>query len=114
MKNLKPLQKGDTCPCCGMPIPTDDPVVLDLLTGIRDGTVIMVRRQYDRLTNWHFPGSKEDGAYLRCSEYCDDGPEECANCDELGKAIDRLAEFEDTGLTPPEVRKLQRSRNGNI
>jgi len=26
------LKKGDPCPCCGSPIPTDDPVTLGLLS----------------------------------------------------------------------------------
>lgn len=30
------LQTGDPCPCCGQPIKTADPVLLRLLTAIRD------------------------------------------------------------------------------
>lgn len=30
------LQTGDPCPCCGQPIKTTDPVLLRLLTCIRD------------------------------------------------------------------------------
>lgn len=30
----KYLIPGDPCPCCGQPIVTDDPMVLDLLTVI--------------------------------------------------------------------------------
>lgn len=28
------LKTGDTCPCCGQPISTDDPAKLELLTDI--------------------------------------------------------------------------------
>lgn len=30
------LKPGDPCPCCGQPIKTTDPIVLQLLTCIRD------------------------------------------------------------------------------
>ncbi len=30
------LRTGDPCPCCGQPIKTTDPVLLRLLTCIRD------------------------------------------------------------------------------
>ena len=30
------LKKGDPCPCCGQPIKTDDPEILQLLTEIAD------------------------------------------------------------------------------
>lgn len=32
------LRTGDPCPCCGQPIKTSDPVLLRLLTLIRDKT----------------------------------------------------------------------------
>ena len=34
------LQTGDPCPCCGQPIKTTDPVLLRLLTAIRDEMTI--------------------------------------------------------------------------
>lgn len=30
------LKTGDPCPCCGQPIKTTDPLLLKLLTRIRD------------------------------------------------------------------------------
>ena len=33
------LKPGDPCPCCGQPIKTTDPVILALLTHIRDSRV---------------------------------------------------------------------------
>ena len=30
------LKTGDPCPCCGQPIKTTDPLLLQLLTRIRD------------------------------------------------------------------------------
>lgn len=33
---MKLLQQGDPCPCCGQPIKTDDPDVLQLLTAISE------------------------------------------------------------------------------
>ena len=38
LRPLKPniLRTGDPCPCCGKPIKTTDPVLLRLLTCIRD------------------------------------------------------------------------------
>lgn len=34
------LRTGDPCPCCGQPIKTTDPVLLRLLTAIRDEMTI--------------------------------------------------------------------------
>ena len=54
----------------------------------------------ERLTRAHYKAS--DGHYLVCSEMCEreDCTEECGHFDE---AIERLADYEDTGLTPEEV-----------
>lgn len=54
----------------------------------------------ERLTRAHYKAS--DGHYLVCSEMCEreDCTEECGHFDE---AIERLAAYEDTGLTPEEV-----------
>lgn len=54
----------------------------------------------ERLTRAHYKAS--DGHYLVCSEMCEreDCTEECGHFDE---AIERLAAYENTGLTPEEV-----------
>ena len=51
----------------------------------------------ERLTRAHYKAS--DGHYLVCSEMCEreDCTEECGHFDE---AIERLAAYEDTGLSP--------------
>lgn len=36
MGDRKMLRTGDPCPCCGQPILTKDPELLELLTFIRD------------------------------------------------------------------------------
>ena len=33
---MTPLKTGDPCPCCGMPIKTTNPKLLQLLTNIRN------------------------------------------------------------------------------
>jgi hypothetical protein len=33
---MKKLKKSDPCPCCGQPIKTDNPVVLDLLSWVAE------------------------------------------------------------------------------
>lgn len=33
---MTPLKTGDPCPCCGMPIKTTNPELLQLLTDIRN------------------------------------------------------------------------------
>ncbi len=43
------LRKGDPCPCCGMPIPTDDPMILKILTDIACGTAL--RQTTQKQTN---------------------------------------------------------------
>lgn len=61
----------------------------------------------ERLTRAHYKAS--DGHYLVCSEMCEreDCTEECGHFDE---AIERLADYEDTGLTPQacvEAREIE-------
>ena len=54
----------------------------------------------ERLTRAHYKAS--DGHYLVCSEMCE--REDCtAECGHFDEAIERLAAYEDTGLTPEEV-----------
>lgn len=49
-KMIKTLQKGDPCPCCGMPIKTDDPDVLELLTEIgNQGFTLVTRKMLERI-----------------------------------------------------------------
>lgn len=51
----------------------------------------------ERLTRAHYKAS--DGHYLACSEMCK--REDCtAECDHFDEAIERLAAYEDTGLSP--------------
>lgn len=61
----------------------------------------------ERLTRAHYKAS--DGHYLVCSEMCEreDCTEECGHFDE---AIERLADYEDTGLSPQacvEAREIE-------
>lgn len=61
----------------------------------------------ERLTRAHYKAS--DGHYLVCSEMCEreDCTEECGHLDE---AIERLADYEDTGLSPQacvEAREIE-------
>lgn len=61
----------------------------------------------ERLTRAHYKAS--DGHYLVCSEMCEreDCTEECGHFDE---AIERLAAYEDTGLSPQacvEAREIE-------
>lgn len=51
---------------------------------------------------WDGVVDDEDG----CSEYCELHDGDCNNC-EVQQAFDRLAAYEDTGLTPDEIKALQ-------
>ena len=55
----------------------------------------------ERLTKKHYGGN---GYYMACSEHCN---KECFDCKEIDKIIDRLGTYEDTGLEPEDVRRLQ-------
>lgn len=57
----------------------------------------------ERLTEHHFIETK--GSYMRCSDNCE--MENCGECEKLDDLIDRLAAYEDTGLTPEEVAELK-------
>lgn len=56
----------------------------------------------ERLTKKHYGGN---GYYMACSEHCN---KECFDCKEIDKIIDRLGTYEDTGLEPEDVRRLQK------
>lgn len=59
----------------------------------------------ERLTKMHYKSS--DGHYMACSELIEcDG--RCADCPYLDNMVERLAAYEDTGLTPEEVGALQK------
>lgn len=57
----------------------------------------------NRLTAKHYDGK---GYYMICSEDCN-SPLDCIHCGTLDKLVDRLAEYEDTGLTPEEIEGLK-------
>ena len=61
----------------------------------------------ERLTRAHYKAS--DGHYLVCSEMCE--REDCtAECGHFDEAIERLADYEDTGLSPQacvEAREIE-------
>lgn len=56
----------------------------------------------ERYTKKHYD---EKGHYLICSGACE--TLNCGDCGILDKIVDRLAAYEDTGLTPEEVQKMQ-------
>ena len=52
-------------------------------------------------------GSDKDGCELYCCEYCNENcNNDCYNC-EIQQAFDRLAAYEDTGLTSEEIEALK-------
>jgi hypothetical protein len=56
--------------------------------------------------------SKNGEAYYPvCIEACDGEPQDCGNCDIDKDICDRLAAYEDTGLTPERIRELQNAFN---
>lgn len=58
----------------------------------------------ERLTEHHI--DKKMGAYMVCCETCkEDGPS-CDGCRKMDELIDRLAAYEDTGLSPETVSDL--------
>lgn len=56
----------------------------------------------ERYTEKHYDGN---GHYLICSGACE--TLNCGDCGILDKIVDRLAAYEDTGLTPEEVQKMR-------
>lgn len=57
----------------------------------------------ERLTEKHYIGNDH---YMKCSgeNKCNSS---CEDCEELVKIVERLAAYEDTGLTPAEVMELK-------
>lgn len=62
----------------------------------------------ERLTEKHYLGN---GYYMKCTENCNGEDIDCIDCAALDKLVDRLGGYEDTGLTPGEVRSLWGERN---
>lgn len=56
----------------------------------------------ERYTEKHYDGN---GHYLLCSGTCE--TLNCGDCGILDKIVDRLAAYEDTGLTPEEVQQMR-------
>lgn len=57
--------------------------------------------QMDRLTERHYA---RNDYYMVCSEACANDDEICGSCPQLEKIINRLGAYEDTGLTPEQVK----------
>lgn len=63
----------------------------------------------ERLTRAHYKAG--DGHYLVCSEMCE--REDCtAECGHFDEAIERLADYEDAGLSPQACVKLREIEDG--
>lgn len=56
----------------------------------------------ERYTEKHYDGN---GHYLLCSGTCE--TLNCGDCGILDKIVDRLAAYEDTGLSPGEIIELK-------
>lgn len=54
----------------------------------------------ERLTEKHYLA---EGHYMKCSEDCNVDMD-CVDCPAFDKLIERLAAYEDTGLTPEEIK----------
>lgn len=54
----------------------------------------------ERLTEKHYLAEDH---YMKCSEDCNVGMD-CVDCPAFDKLIERLAAYEDTGLTPEEIK----------
>lgn len=53
------LKTGDPCPCCGQPIKTDDPFLLQILTDIADHRIDLI--SIDKVRIILEKGGAEDG-----------------------------------------------------
>ena len=58
----------------------------------------------ERLTKTHY--ISDNGHYMACSELNSCCDKECSTCNYLDEIVERLAAYEDTGLTPEEVSAL--------
>lgn len=56
----------------------------------------------ERLTGKHY---HEEGYYMVCSGTCHKEDSECGDCAALDALVDRLGAYEDTGLTPEDVKE---------
>ena len=78
---------------------------MDRLTCRYENTnVLKGQCTFDRLS------AEEPDDYIPCSVFCDeqfDGNDPCTNCP-IQIAIDRLSEYEDTGLTPDQIKDMDR------
>lgn len=63
----------------------------------------------ERLTERHV--NKALGAYMVCSRACINDDSDCSTCEKLSEMVDRLAAYEETGLTPEEI--MQRIKPPN-
>lgn len=61
----------------------------------------------ERYTRKHYG---ENGYYIICSENCE--TLNCGDCGILDKIVDRLAAYEDTGLSPEEIIELKGQNGG--
>jgi hypothetical protein len=67
---------------------------------------------YERLT---VRNGIDEGELIKCME-CSPGPnnDRCGLCEELPKAFDRLAEYEDTGISPEDLKEIQVALQGKV
>lgn len=56
------LKTGDPCPCCGEPIKTDDPFLLEILTDIAEHKIDLI--SLDEVRAILEGGGTPDGEYL--------------------------------------------------
>lgn len=57
----------------------------------------------ERMTEKHY---LEAGYYMKCTENCNCEDMDCIDCPVLDNLVDRLAAYEDTGLTPERCAEL--------
>ena len=62
----------------------------------------------ERLTEKHYLGADH---YMKCSDNCDVDMD-CIDCPSFDRLVERLAAYEDTGLTPESVEALKLSMIG--
>lgn len=62
----------------------------------------------ERLTKYHT--NKSLGAYMVCSGTCTRDDFDCAACENMFNAINLLARYEDTDMTPEEIIEMASAR----
>ena len=87
------LEGGEWLGCDVDRIALDAADMLDAAAGSAGGRVM------ERLTEKHYLGTDH---YMKCSENCNVDMD-CIDCPSLDRLVERLAAYEDTGLTPEEV-----------